>query len=57
MGEGHAFVRRYIKLLRTAISNLQWTELVVSQFSEGKITSDHLASELAGELMLKLPRV
>lgn len=33
-----------------------WNEMVVSRFEDGKIAEEWLVSELAGELMLKLPR-
>lgn len=35
---------------------VRWSEMVVSRFEDGKICEEWLVSELAGELMLKLPQ-
>ncbi len=34
---------------------VEWRDMVVSRFEEGKIAEDWVVSELAGELLLKLP--
>ncbi len=92
--KGHAFVRRFAKLLRSAIPDLRvvevailiqsgdtiawqrtlsgrhevemmgippsgkkvvWREMLVTRFDGEKIAEEWLVSELAGELLLKLP--
>ncbi len=91
---GHDFVRRFVKLLRSAIPDLRvvevgillqagdtiawqrtlsgrhevemmgippsgkkvvWREMLVTRFDGEKIAEEWLVSELAGELLLKLP--
>jgi len=92
---GHTFVRRFVKLLRSAIPDLRvveveilvqaddtvvwqrtlsgtheadtlgippsgkkvvWRDMVVTRFDGEKIAEEWSVSELAGELILKLPR-
>ncbi len=35
---------------------VKWRDMVVTRFKEGKITEEWVVSELAGELLLKIPR-
>lgn len=92
--KGHAFVRRFVGLIRTAIPDLrvvevavrfhagdtivwkrtlsgtheadmtgippsgkkvEWRDMVVTRFEGGKIAEEWTVSDLAGQLLLKLP--